>query len=123
MSRLSAPEGAQLPTAAKDPAPHVLNAVTFSGHRYLNRVVIECALYLYEKLLSAEPIPRPRGDIHTFSFGVARLPGKAESRRPVWAGFQGTMMVSFSGSPSVVSHKIRAATWLDPMASCTLTRA
>ena len=37
----------------------------FSGHRYLNRVVIECALYLYEKLLSAESIPRPRGDIYT----------------------------------------------------------
>ena len=110
VSRLSAPEGATLPTAAKDPAPHVLNAVTFFGHRYLNLVVIECASYLYEKLLSAESIRRPLGDIYSFAFGVKCLPEEAESPRPAWAKFRGTMMVSFSGSPSVVSHKIRATT-------------
>ncbi len=110
VSRLSAPEGAKLPTAAKDPALHILNAVTFFGHRYLNLVVIECALYLYEKLLYAKSIARPRGDIYTFSFVVVCLPEEAESPRPAWARFRGTMMVSFSGSPSVVSHKIRATT-------------
>ncbi len=107
VSRLSAPKGDQLPTAAKDPAPHILNAVTFSGHRYLNLIVIECALYLYEKLLYAESVPRPVGDIYTFSFGVACSPEQAESPCPAWARFQGTMMVSFTGSPSVVSHKIK----------------
>ena len=108
VGRLSTPAGHTPSKAAKDPAPHILNAVTFSGHRYLDLIVIECAMYVYEKLLHAEPITRPLGDIYSFGFGVTCSPEQAESHRPDWATFQGTMMVSFSGVPTVVSHEIKA---------------
>ena len=72
------------------------------------RRTIECALYLYEKLLDESSIERPSGDIYSVTPGVACSPEQAESPRPDWVRFEGGMMVSFSGVPRVVSHKIKA---------------
>ena len=64
VGRLSTIEGEVASRAAKNPAPHILNAVTVCGIRYAHLIVIECALYLYEKLLEERSIKRPSGDIH-----------------------------------------------------------
>ena len=51
LGRLSTVEGEVASRAAKNFDPHILNAVTVFGIRYAHLIVIECALYLYEKLL------------------------------------------------------------------------
>ena len=63
VGRLASVEGEEASGAAKNPAPHILNAVTVFGIRYAHLIVIECALYLYEKLLDESSIRRPSGDI------------------------------------------------------------
>ncbi len=108
VGRLATFEGEELTKAAKNPAPHILNAVSVCGIRYAHLIVIECALYLYEKLLDENSIKQPSGDIFKVTFGVACSPEQAESPRPDWVKFQGWMMISFSGAPKVTSHKIRA---------------
>ena len=108
VGRLATVEGEEPSKAAKNPAPHILNAVSVCGIRYAHLIVIECALYLYEKMLENKSIMRPSGDIYQITLGVACSPEQAESSRPDWVEFQGEMMISFSGAPQVISHKIRA---------------
>ena len=108
VSRLASVEGETASKAVRDPAPHILNAVAFCGVRYAHLIVIESALYLYEKLLSASAIARPSGDIYMVTPGVGCPPDEAESSRPGWVQFRGSTMVSFVGAPSVVRHEIRA---------------
>ncbi len=108
VGRLASVEGEEASGAAKNPAPHILNAVTVFGIRYAHLIVIECALYLYEKLLDESSIRRPSGDIYKVTPGVECPPEQAESPRPDWVKFQGGMMISFSDGPQVVRHKINA---------------
>ena len=110
VGRLTAVGGETASKAARDPAPHILNAVTFCGVRYAHLIVIESALYLYEKLLAASAIAPPSGDIYMVTPGVGCSPGQAASSRPDWVQFRGSMMISFSGAPRVVRHEIRAPT-------------
>ena len=110
VSRLFTPKGHHPSKASKDPEPHILNAVTFAGYRYFNLIVIECAIYLYNKLLDVESIQRPHGEIYVFSWCFISSPEQAVSTRPDWARFQGSMTVSFSGTPRVITHSIKAVT-------------
>ena len=108
VGRLATVEGERVSGASRNPAPHILNAVTLCGIRYLHLIVIECALYLYEKLLNTDSIERPSGEIYKVEPGVACSPEQAESPRPDWVKFQGGMMISFSGVPRVIRYKIKA---------------
>ena len=107
VGRLATPEGQQASRAAKNPAPHILNAVSMCGIRYAHLIVIESALYLYEKLLAVDAIASPNGEIYTFKLGVVCSPEQAESCRPDWLKFTGTMMISFSGRRSLIRHSIK----------------
>ena len=107
-SRLSTIEGEKPSRAAANPAPHILNAVTLFGIRYAHLIVIECAMYLYDTLLNQDPIARPNGDIYSVKLGVECSEDQAESAQPDWLRFQGTMMISFSNTPTVIEHEIRA---------------
>ena len=82
VGRLATIEGETVSPAARNPAPHILNAITVFGIRYAHLIVIECALYLYEKLLNESSIKRPYGDIYKATVGVACSPEQAESPRP-----------------------------------------
>ncbi len=108
VGRLAVVEGEAPSSAAKYPAPHILNAVSLCGVRYAHLVVIECAVYLFEKLLDQSSIERPSGEIYRVTPAVACPPEQAESSQPNWVQFQGGMMVSFSDVPKVIRHKIRA---------------
>ena len=110
VGRLSTPEGHDPSRASKDPELHILNAVTFAGYRYFNLIVIECAMYLYNKLLDVESIQRPHGEIYVFTPCAICSPEQAESTRPDWVSFQGSMMVRYSSTPSVITHSIKAVT-------------
>ena len=108
VGRLSVVEGEEDFAAAKKPALHILNSITICGIRYAHIIVIECALYLYEKLLDESSIKRPDGDIYTAILGVDLSAEQAKSAQPDWIEFQGNLMISFSGRPSIVQHKIKA---------------
>ena len=108
VGRLATVEGEKPSRAAANPAPHLLNAVTFCGIRYADLIVIECALYLYGKLLKEDSIERPSGEIYLLTPGVACSPDQAESPRPDWVKYQGGMMISFSDAPRVIRHEIKA---------------
>ena len=108
VGRLATIEGEAPSGAARNPAPHILNAVTMCGIRYAHLIVIECAMYLYGKLLAESTIERPRGEIYMVTPAVACSPEQAESSRPDWIKFQGSMMISFSDVPRVIRHTIKA---------------
>lgn len=108
VGRLATVEGEAASPAARKPAPHILNAITVFGIRYVHLVVIECALYLYEKLLNESSIKQPSGDLYKVRMRVGCPPEQAEFPNPDWIKFQGGMMVSFSPGPKVIRHKIRA---------------
>lgn len=93
--------------ATRNPAPHILNALTFCGIRYAHLVVIESALYLYDVLLEHESVTRPKGDVYRIKIGVACDPDQSETETPNWANFRGTMMVAFNNAPTVIRHEIR----------------
>ena len=107
-SRLSTVKGEKPSKAAENPAPHVLNAVTLFGMRYAHLIVIESAMYIYEALLEQESIMRPKGEIYSVNWGVECNPDQAESPNPDWIRYQGTMMISWCGAPTVIRHEIRA---------------
>ena len=106
-SRLATVEGEEPSRAARNPAPHILNAVTFCGIRYAHLVVIESALYLYEALLDNDAVARPKGDVYTVKLGVACDADQSDSATPGWACFRGTMMMAFHNAPTVIRHEIR----------------
>ena len=108
VSRLAVVEGEAASPAARKPAPHILDAITVFDIRYAHLIVIECALYLYEKLLNESLIKRPSGDIYKVTMGLECSPEEAKSPHPDWIKFQGGMMISFSGVPKVIRHTIRA---------------
>lgn len=108
VGRLATVEDEAASPAAKNPAPHILNGITLCGIRYAHLIVIECAVYLYEKLLDESSIERPSGEIYRVTPAVSCSPEQAESPRPDWVKFQGGMMISFSDVPQVVRHKIKA---------------
>ena len=110
VGRLGTFEGEAVSRAAKNPALHILNAVSMCGIRYGHLIVIECALYLYEKLLEERSIDRPCDGIYRVSLGVECSPEQAESDRPDWVQFHGGMILSFFNHPKVIRHQIRAVT-------------
>ena len=100
--------GDEEPTGARrNPAPHILNALTFCGIRYAHLVVIESAMYLYDALLDNKSVTRPKGDIYSMKLGVACDADQSQSDTPNWVSFGGTMMIAFHNAPTVIRHEIR----------------
>ena len=92
--------------AVRNPAPHILNAVTFCGIRFAHLIVIESAMYLYDALLDNKSVARPKGDLFRMKLGVGWDADGNESDTPKWARFQGTMMIAFHNAPTVIRHEI-----------------
>ena len=84
-----------------------LNGVTLYGIRYAHLIVIECAMYLYDRLLDESSIEQPGVEIYRVTPGISCSLEQAESPRPDWVRYEGGMMVSFSGAPKLVRHKIK----------------
>ena len=91
----------------REAALHILNNVTFFGIRYTHLIVIETALYLYERLLNETSIPRPSGDIYLVEPSFACPEDQARSSRPDWLRFDGTMVMVFSNEPKLTRHTIK----------------
>ena len=109
VGRLAEVEGHKPRKTAQEPELHILNNVTLFGIRYAHAIVIEAALYLYERLLDETSIQRPAGDIYMVKPGFACPAEQASSSRPDWLRFEGTMMMSFSGQRRLTQYSIRPA--------------
>ena len=109
VGRLAEIEGHKPLKAAQEPEFHILNNVTLFGIRYAHIIVIESALYLYERLLDQKSIERPGGDIYMVTPGFACPAEQASSSRPNWLRFEGTIMMSFSGQRKLTQYTIRPA--------------
>ena len=107
VSRLADLEGHIPLKPAREPAVHILNNITFFGIRYTHLVVIETALYLYERLLKETSIGRPSGDAYMVEPAFACPEEQAASPRPDWLRFDGTVGLVFSHEPKLIRHTIR----------------
>ena len=109
VGRIAEVEGHKPYKPAQDPELHILNNITLFGIRYAHVIVIESALYLYERLLDETSIQRPSGDIYLVKPGFACPAEQAGSSRPDWLRFEGTMMMAFSSERRLTRHTIRPA--------------
>ncbi len=107
-SRLASIEGEAPNKAARNPAPHIMNAIAFCGIRFAHLIVIESAIYLYDALLKSESITRPKGENYRLALAVGLNQKEIDdTETPSWVEFLGTMMIAFNNAPSVIRHEIR----------------
>ena len=107
VARLAEIDGHKPFKPATEPALHLLNNIMLFGIRFAHVIVIESALYLYERLLDEPSIQRPEGGLYMLKPGFACAADQAGSSRPDWLRFEGTMMMSFSSKPKSTRHTIR----------------
>ena len=109
VSRLIQIEGKKDYTPAKNPELHILNNIKIFGIKYSHIIVIESAIYLYEKLFNNKEIRKLLGDgyLPIFCF----CPNSSEdifSYHPEWLTFDGGVILSFGNKEQLISHSIRA---------------
>ena len=89
---------------------HILDNITIFGCKYSHIVVIECALYLYEKLIDEGHVEKPAMEKWRFRPSFGTLDDEEsffiESRK--WLAFSGGMVVSFGNGEFSLNHTIRA---------------
>ena len=107
VARLAEVDGHKPFNPAKEPALHLLNNITLFGIRFTHLIVIESALYLYHRLLDEPSIQRPKGDIYLVKPAFSCLEDQANSPRPDWLRFEGTIMMAFATEPESTRHTIR----------------
>ena len=107
VGRLAVVDGETLSQAAKKPKIHILRNITFFGVGYAELVVVEAALYLYERLLDEPSIARPSGETFVVKPEFECPVEQAGASRPSWLGYRGGLMVSFAARPGIVRHTIR----------------
>lgn len=107
VARLAEIDGHKPFKPATEPALHLLNNITLFGIRPAHVIVIESALYLYERLLDEPSIQRPQGGIYMLTPGFSCAADQAGSSRPNWLRFDGTMIMSFSSKPRLTRHTMR----------------
>ena len=107
VTRLARVEGVKRSKAVREAGHHILNNITLFGIRYSHLIVIEAALYLYERLLNETSIQRPGEDIYRVTPAFVCPREQAISARPDWLRFDGTMMMAFSNKPRLTRHTIK----------------
>ena len=107
VARLADVEGQKPLKAARQTQLHLLNNITVFGIRYSHLIVIEAAMYLYERLLDETTIQRPVGDIYRVNPGFECPSDQATSARPDWLRFEGTMIMQFSNERRLTQHTIK----------------
>ena len=109
VSRLMQGEHEKVSKPAKNPELHILNNIKIFGIKYFHIIVIESALYLYQKLLENKAIEKPKGEIYMAT--VCLCPNSSEnvfSNHLSWLTFDGGIIPSFGFEKKLISHRIRA---------------
>ena len=94
---------------AKNPEQHILNNMKMFGMKYTHIIIIESALYLYEKLADIGEIKRPKGDIFLVKPCLCTdLSEDVFGNDTSWLAFDGGFIFSFGHAKRLISHEIRA---------------
>ena len=94
---------------AKNPEQHILNNIKLFGIKYTHIIIIESALYLYDKLVDIGEIERPKGDIFRVKPCLCTdLSEDVFGNDTSWLAFDGGLMLSFGSTKQVIKHKIKA---------------
>ena len=94
---------------AKNPEIHILNNLKVCGIKYSHIIIIECALYLYKKLIENKELRSPEGEISLPTIClVLESSEDVFSNAPSWLAFDGELILSFGGTKRLISHRIRA---------------
>ena len=107
VGRLAGIDGEVPHEPVPQPDLHILHNVTLFGVRYFHSVVLETALYLYERLMREASIERPGGDFYLVKPGFACSEEQERSSRPDWLRFEGTMMAAFGRERRLTQHHVR----------------
>ena len=86
---------------------HLLNSVTLFGVPLPHIIVIETALYLYERLVQEPFMKRREGDYCSVRPGFTCTPEQACSSEPDWLQFDGSMTLVFSSEPQAARYSIK----------------
>ena len=109
VSRLLQEEGNQARGPFRNPERHILDNVTVFGMKYTHIVVIESALYLYEKLADGGHIERLSDREWRLRPSFVTLEeGRFFSAKQEWLGFAGGLILAFGTAERSISHRIRA---------------
>ena len=109
VSRLNSVGNEKKSKPAQNPKLHILNNIKIFGIKYNHLIVIESALYLYEKLFENKMIERPKGDIYLAKPCLcASSDEDVFSDHSGWLAYDGGIMLSFGDKKRLISHKIRA---------------
>ena len=108
VSRLLQPEDEKTRGPFRYPERHILDNVTVFGAKYTHLVVIETALYLYERLVDTGNIERPAEKWRTRSSFVATEVDDFFNDSAKWLAFAGGLILSLGGGEQSISHRIRA---------------
>ena len=87
-----------------DSDAHILSSLLVCGVHYNHAIVIEAALYLYQRLAQNTFFKRPAGDINLPS--LCFLPENAFSQNPKWLSFAGGLIVDHQGQR--LTYNVRA---------------
>ena len=106
VTRLAETEKHRPSAEARKTQLHLLNNITMFGVRYFHIIVIESALYLYEKLLEDSTVQNPKGETYLVRPGFHCTREEANARRPSWLGFDGTITMLISGKGRTTRYAI-----------------
>lgn len=109
LGRLTNAEGQKRKFFVSRPEIHLLNNIGLFGIRYSHAIVIEAALYLYKNLMAEESIRRPDGGLYLVKSGFACSNEQANSSRPDWLRFDGSMTMVFGEETKLIKHSIKPA--------------
>ena len=94
---------------SKNPEVHILNNVKIMGIKYTHIIVMECAIYLYDKLIDNDKISKPKGEkIIPTPCMLNESPEDIFSSVRKFLSYDGGHALSFGGRETLISHRIRA---------------
>lgn len=94
---------------SKNPEVHILNNVKICGFKYTHIIVMECALYLYKKLIGNKEIATPEGaEYIPITVIRNKTPEDSFPSAQDFLAYDGTVACSFGEHGTVISHRIRA---------------
>lgn len=108
--RLFTPEGHEPSKASKKPEVHILNGMNLFYFRYLDVIVIECAIYILRKLIASAAIRNPFKEMYIAVPCIACTAGNEVTlSHPSWLHFVGTHTFGLSEKPisGVYVHRFR----------------
>ena len=109
VSRLMQGEHEKVSKPAKNPELHILNNIKTFGIKFTHIIVIESALYLYNKLLENKAIERPKGEIYLATLCLYQCSSEnVFSNHRSWLAYDGGIISSFGNVKKQISHRIRA---------------